>query len=159
MVLKEIDVKSLAIAGIPLGALVLLQRIPQLKVRVYAIGGDKKKGISEFWIAARVKNTGDVDISGWHIEMYASGPGGVNFPLAVADISLAKGEEKRFPATDYYKKKVPENIPTGTYSAVVFVVDSPSNQPGNIVTQSRLDNAWNVIEPVRKVDITAIEVA
>jgi len=153
--------KDLLIAGVPIAAMYVLPRVVTtgLKVRVYAIGGDKKRGLDTFKAAATIKNTGDIDLTGLHLKIVPVQPDGIEYPDNIAyvmDISLAVGEERRFPETGYYESPtIREDAPLGTYKCRVYVYLPELGAP---LAKMDLDNAWNVIEPVRKIDITRVEV-
>lgn len=132
----------------------IVERIP-LKVRVRAVGGEKVIGKDYFKMAATVKNTGEVDITGYSLALVAEKPDGTGITINYVDFNLAVGEEKRFPATGYYEKQVPSDAPAGTYKAVALVFDDE----GNEVARKVIDNAWEVREAILRVDITSVAVA
>ena len=117
-----------------------------LKIRVYAEGGDKRRGYDYFRIAVRVKNTGNLDISGWSVYMGAQRPDGNAYQIAWVDLNLAKGVEKRLPESGYYQLSIPSDAPTGIYKALALVIDAPPNQTGNVKAKLEKDNAWNVYD-------------
>jgi len=126
--------------------------------RLYAVGGDKRRGIDSFKMAVKLKNIGNVDIDNWEYILEAvtkDRKWGITIKSGTFD--LAVGEEKRFPSSGYYEIKVPSNAPTGLYDARVTILDENGNVvdvPNNIKS-----DAWNVIEAKPEIKITDIEVS
>jgi len=155
------QLKQYVIYAAPVAALLVLPRVlgRGLSIRVTAVAGTKKRGIDRFGMAATVKNTGDLDISGWSLFLAAKPPTQSAIKVAWVDLSLAKGEEKRFPASGYYwSDTIPSNAELGSYSANAIVFDCPPEQTGTSVATKSISDAWQVVEPVRSVEITGVEV-
>jgi hypothetical protein len=156
---EKMKLEEIALAGIPLSGLILLQRIAPLRVTVTAVAGTKKKGIDSFKVRVRIKNTGDVDISNWSVYATAT-HGSESVPIGSMNISLAKGEEKNFPSdTTYFETLVPATASTGTWDCLVVVVDAPVGQSGTAKASKTVTGAWDVVEPVKAVEITSVTVA
>jgi hypothetical protein len=155
------DLKSIALAGIPLAAMFFLPKVfPRvaLRIRPYA-AIEKVKTIDKLSAAVTVKNSGEVDLTGLRITLGARGPKpNYTYTLSIhewTDVSLTKGQQLRFPTTgDEFSAIIPADAPTGSWEAVAAVLDSA----GNVLAHSELEDAWTVREPIKRVEIVSIEV-
>jgi len=155
--------KEIAYAIIPIAGMFALRRISPLAVRVAAIGGQKKRGIDYFKVRVAFKNTGDLPIENWSFYIYATATiEGRNYTHAIAsgNLSLEVGETKTFPTeTTYFERLVEPTTPLGTWDCTVTVADVPVGESGRIVATKTIPNAWEIIEPVKAVEIVKVEVA
>lgn len=151
----DVKLKDLAFVGIPLAATLLLKKIPKVAVRVAAVAGDKKRGIDKFKAAIKIKNTGDVPVKVDFKVQAISGAYKVTI-LQGTGIPLAVGQELRFPSTGYDEITVPADFPLG--SATCYAEVTARNTTVVTITRT-IPDAWNVIAPVTRVEITALEVA
>jgi hypothetical protein len=152
--------REIAYALVPLAGLFALRRVARLAVAVTTgPPWKKKRGLEDFKVRVTFKNIGDLPIENWSFHITAvSGPS--NIPIASENLSLAVGETKTFPTTaDYYKKTVPPEASLGIWDCLVVVVNAPVGQPGQAVASKTISNAWEVIEPVKAVEIVSVEVA
>jgi hypothetical protein len=152
----------IVMAGVPLAGLLISKVIP-IQVKVTAIAGQKKRGIDSFKVRVTLKNTGDLDITDWSLDVYAvTVVSGTSYTHAIAyqNISIPKGQQVDLPSsTTYFEKQVASTTPTGVYDCVVNVINAPVGQSGKIVATKTVTGAWEVVEPVKAVDIVSVTVA
>jgi len=162
----KLKLKDIALAGIPIAGMFIVPRV--LKVEGLAItglaaGGKKRRGMDSFEARATIRNTGDVEFSNIKVEFTAYTEDRYTYGQFIGryDItSLAPGEEV---TTDWVSATVESDFPVGNADLWVVVADRDWPTTGQKYAEVYYYDmygqwAWEVVEPVKKIEITTIEV-
>jgi len=147
-------IRKALMVGIPIGAMFLLPRLAPLVVKVRTVGGTKVKGRDRLRAAVEVTNTGDVDLTNVRITVTGgTQPGVYEIPIISQFVDIPAGATVRIPETGLAESDViPADAPTGTWGCFAWA---------NWDTQqafTKIDNAWEVREPIKKAEISIVGV-
>jgi len=151
--MTSMKIEKLALVGIPVGAMFLLPKISPLAIRVVTIAGRKLKTVDRLGAAVEVSNVGDVALT-VDVDVYGTDESEqYKIPIIRKTVDINPGETIRIPETGLmWSEVIPADAPTGIYHCFAWARWDTQQ------AFKRLDEAWDVEEPIRKADIEIKEV-
>jgi len=163
----KLKLKDIALAGIPIAGMFIVPRVLKvggLAITGLAAGGRKKRGIDYLEARATISNTGDVEFTDIKVSFMATSSDRTYF-CKIGDYPIASLSPGQTITTDWVRTTlpIPSDFPLGNADLRVRVSDRDYPATGELYAEVYYYDlygqwAWEVVEPVKKIEITTIEV-